>query len=137
MNQIRSFVAVSARILVATLFLMNGFGIVDQSFAIHEMIARGIPANLASALNMAGRVVEIFSGAGLLFGLYPQICAVALIAFLIPATLIAHPFWIEPSKLFQIQLVNFLKNLAIMGGLLFIASASSHWRTAKAERTQP
>ena len=134
MNQIRSFVAVSARILVAILFLMNGFGIVDQSFAIHEMIVRGIPANLVPGLNMAGRVVEIFSGAGLLFGLYPQICAVALIAFLIPATLIAHPFWLEPSKLFQLQLINFLKNLTIMGGLLFIASITSNSLTAKAER---
>jgi putative oxidoreductase len=135
MNKLRSFVTVPARILVALIFLINGFGIIDQSFAVHEMIVRGIPANLAPAFSMAGRLVEILAGAGLVFGLYPEICALALIAFMIPATLMAHSFWLESGKLFQLQLVNFLKNLAMIGGLLFIASVSSHSKTEKAKRT--
>jgi putative oxidoreductase len=134
MNQFRSFVTVLARILVALIFLINGFGIIDQSFAVREMIARGIPANLAPAFSMAGRLVEILAGAGLVFGLYPEICALALIAFMIPASLIAHSFWLESGQLFQLQLVNFLKNLAMIGGLLFIASVSSHSKTEKAKR---
>jgi hypothetical protein len=44
---------------------------------------------------------------------YRQICVVALILFLIPATR------------FQVQFVDFLKNLSMIGGLLFIASMSS------------
>jgi putative oxidoreductase len=135
MNQFRSFVTLLARVLVALIFLINGFGIIDQSFAVHEMIARGIPANLAPAFSMAGRLVEILAGAGLVFGLYPEICALALIAFMIPASLIAHSFWLESGQLFQIQLVNFLKNLAMIGGLLFIASVSSHFKTEKAKCT--
>ena len=99
------------------------------------MIVRGIPANLAPAFSMAGRLVEILAGAGLVFGLYPEICALALIAFMIPATLMAHSFWLESGKLFQLQLVNFLKNLAMIGGLLFIASVSSRSKTEKAKRT--
>jgi uncharacterized membrane protein YphA (DoxX/SURF4 family) len=50
---------------------------------------------------------------------------------MIPATLMAHSIWLESGKLFQ-QLVNFLKNLAMIGGLLFIASVSSHSKTEKA-----
>jgi uncharacterized membrane protein YphA (DoxX/SURF4 family) len=62
---------------------------------------------------MAGRLMEILAGAELVFGLYPEICALALTAFMIPASLIAHSFWLESGQVFQLQLVNFLKNLAM------------------------
>jgi putative oxidoreductase len=133
MNRFRTFATVSARILIALIFLLNGVGIINQSFAVHEMIARGLPTHLAAALSMAGRIVEIVAGAGLVFGLYPEICVLALIAFMIPATLVAHSFWLESGTQFQLQLVNFLKNVAIVGGLLFIASVSSITRTRNAD----
>ena len=78
--------------------------------------------------------MEILAGVGLVFGFYPEICALALIVFMIPATLVAHSFWLESGKLFQLELVNFLKNLAMIGGLLFIASLSSHSKTGRAKR---
>jgi hypothetical protein len=40
------------------------------------------------------------------------------------ATLLAHSFWTAPSQLFQVQLINFLKNLSMIGGLLFVATIS-------------
>jgi putative oxidoreductase len=101
------------------------------------MIARGIPANLAPAFSMTGRLVEILAPAGLVSGLYPEICALALIAFMIPASLIAHSFWLESGQVFQLQLVNFVKNLAMIGGLLFIASVSSHSKTEKRQAHRP
>jgi putative oxidoreductase len=128
MKRIRPFVAIVARVLIVAVFLINGFGIIDQSFAVHEMIAHGTPANLAPLFGMAGRAIEIFAGLGLALGLYRRTCAVALIAFLIPATLLAHSFWAAPSQLFQVQLINFLKNLSMVGGLLLIASKSSETR---------
>jgi len=124
MKQIRTIATVSARILIAAVFLVSGLGLVDQSISVHEMVARGIPVNLAPALSMVARIIEVIAGVGLALGLYPGICAGALIAFLIPATLIGHPFWIAPSQLFQVQLINFLKNFSMIGGLLFIASTS-------------
>jgi putative oxidoreductase len=125
MNTINGYLRGFARILLALIFLINGFGIIDPSVSIHDMVAGGIPAQLAPALSMGGRILEIVAGVGLALGLYPGICAAALIAFLIPATLIGHPFWIAPSQLFQVQLINFLKNLSTIGGLLLIASMRS------------
>ena len=125
MNRIRPSVAILARLLIVAIFLANGFGIVDQSFPVHEMIARGIPAHIALSLVVLGRAIQIVAGVGLALGRYPRISALALIVFLIPATLVAHSFWAAPSQLVQIQLVNFLKNLSMIGGLLFIASMSS------------
>jgi uncharacterized membrane protein YphA (DoxX/SURF4 family) len=43
--------------------------------------------------------------------------------FLLPATWVGHPFWLlTGTPTFTPQLINFFKNLAILGGLLFIAS---------------
>ena len=135
MNQIRSFVIIFARVLIAAVFLINGFGIVSQSVAIHEMILRGISPNLALQLSMSGRIIEIFAGLGLAFGFHRRICAVALIAFLVPATLIGHSFWIAPGQLFQVQLINFLKNLSIIGALLLIATTGSQLSRVEGTRS--
>jgi putative oxidoreductase len=135
MNQIRPFAILSARVLIAAIFLINGFGIADPSFAIHEMILRGIPPYVASLFDMAGRAIQIVAGIGLIAGFHQRICAVALIAFLIPATLIAHSFWMAPTHLFQIQLINFFKNLSMIGTLLLIASIDSPATGAAARRS--
>jgi putative oxidoreductase len=92
MNRIRPSIAIVARILIVAIFLANGLGIIDQPVPVREMIAREIPADLASLLVLVGRGIQIFAGLGLAFGVYRRICAAALIIFLIPATLIAHSF---------------------------------------------
>jgi putative oxidoreductase len=46
--------------------------------------------------------------------------ALALICFLIPASLIFHNFWAFTGAEQRMQMINFLKNLAIMGGLLLV-----------------
>jgi hypothetical protein len=51
---------------------------------------------------------------------------VALLAFLIPTTLVAHAFWqVAGTASFTVQLLNFLKNTAMAGGLLFIGGGIS------------
>jgi putative oxidoreductase len=75
---------------------------------------------------LAGRTIEIVGGFGLIFGIYPQIAAIALIAFLVPATLVGHGFWRAVGTPAYIpQFLNFLKNAAMAGGLLFIAATSN------------
>ena len=50
----------------------------------------------------------------------------ALLAFLIPTTLLAHAFWqVAGAATFTVQLLNFLKNTAMAGGLLFIGATQS------------
>jgi uncharacterized membrane protein YphA (DoxX/SURF4 family) len=46
----------------------------------------------------AGRAVQIFAGLALAVGQYRGICAILLIVFLIPATLVAHSFWLAPES---------------------------------------
>jgi uncharacterized membrane protein YphA (DoxX/SURF4 family) len=43
---------------------------------------------------------------------------------MIPVTLVFHRFWGVAGAEQQMQLINFLKNLSIMGGLWAVAAAS-------------
>ena len=113
-----------ARILVAMVFILNGFGIINQAIPAKEMMERGVPAAIVLFM-IAGRLLEIVAGFGLALGLFPRWCALALFAFLLPATFISHSFWLAAgTPQFQGQLINFSKNVAIWGGLIFIAGTS-------------
>ena len=116
----------AARVLVAIVFLASGFGIIPQGLAAKELAEHGAPVALVPMLMLAARTIEIVGGIGLMLGIYPQIAAVAVIAFLIPATLVGHDFWHAVGTPAYIpQLVNFLKNTAMLGGLLYIAATPS------------
>jgi putative oxidoreductase len=110
------------RALMSIVFLMSGFGkIVGFSTMVGYASAKGLPAPkvmiaLAAAAELAG-------GLSLLLGFLTRAGAFGLFLFLIPTTLVFHNFWVETDPMMhQMQMVNFLKNLAIMGGLLAIAA---------------
>src|SRR6266705_609822 len=110
-----------ARAALALIFLFNAFGVVDQTRAAHELAAHGAPAALVPALIVAGRALQLVAGIALVVGWHERIAALLLALFLIPATLTAHDFWASHGPEFQGQLGNFLKNLAMFGGLCFVA----------------
>lgn len=119
-------VVLAAKVLVAAIFLANAFGIIDQRRAVRELQAAGVPAQIAPLAIVLGRATQVV-GCGLLF--LPQteaLGAVVLAGFLIPATLVAHPFWKSPREERSPQLANFLKNVCMTGGLLVFASRGLH-----------
>jgi putative oxidoreductase len=126
MDSSQPYILVLARVLVAIVFLLNGFGIVSQARAAKELIEGGAPAGLVPYLMLSARTLQIVAGLGLAFGIYPRIAAVALLAFLVPATFVGHAFWkAAGTDSFAPQLINFGKNTCMAGGLLFIAATPS------------
>jgi putative oxidoreductase len=110
MSSIQRNALVAARVLVALVFFANGFGIIPQGLAAKELADHGTPAALVPLLMFAARTIEIVGGFGLLLGIYPRIAAIAEIAFLVPATLVAHEFWqAVGTQAFAPQLLQFLK----------------------------
>jgi putative oxidoreductase len=123
MNLIQRNALALARVLLSLVFFANGFGIIPQAVAAKELAEHGAPAALVPLLMFAARTIEIVGGFGLMLGIYPRIAAIAIIAFLIPATLVAHEFWSAvATPAFAPQLLQFLKNTAMTGGLLLIAT---------------
>ena len=114
-----------ARILVSIVFLLNALGIIDQTIPAKEMVERGVPVELVPLLMFAGRAIELLGSLALMFGVFPRLAAFALFAFLVPATFVSHSFWLSAgTPAFMGQLINFCKNVAIWGGLLFIAGTT-------------
>jgi putative oxidoreductase len=111
---------VAARILISIIFLLNGLNIIGQTLAEHEMAAHGVPVGFVPVLIMGARALQLIAGTALVLGIYPRVSAIALLLFLIPATLTAHAFWQVAGT---VQLINFFKNECMAGGLVFIAAA--------------
>ncbi|HET8660096.1 MAG TPA: DoxX family protein [Micromonosporaceae bacterium] len=85
--------------------------------------------------------VQLVGGLLLATGRLPRPAAGLLAGSLVPATLAGHPFWVEqdPGRR-QAQRLYFLKNLGLLGGLLFAAAdrqgrPSLGWRARHAVRT--
>src|SRR5258708_4071014 len=115
-----------ARVMISMVFLLNALGVIDQNIPAREMVERGAPSALVPVMMLAGRSVELVAGIALILGIFPRLAALALFAFLVPATLVSHSFWLSAgTPAFTGQLINFSKNLAILGGLLFVVSTQS------------
>ena len=101
-----------ARILISGLFLLNGmFKISDYDGTIGWMESFGLPGILiipAILLEMIGPILIIF-------GYQAKIAAGLLSLFCIATAVIFHNNFSD-----QMQLISFLKNIALAGGFLFI-----------------
>jgi putative oxidoreductase len=110
-----------ARFLVALIFLLSGIGkVFGFSDTAQMMAGAGFPAPsffLACAI-----ALEIVGGTFLLIGYKTRYAAVALSFFIIPATIIFHATGIADPVHGQEQMINTLKNLAILGALLKFAA---------------
>ena len=108
------FINLLGRVLFALMFLMPALNkIANFSQVSLVMEAKGMPM---TTILLTGAIVFLLFGAfSIATGYRTKIGAIALIIFLIPATLIFHTDFSD-----QNQMTHFLKNLALIGGLLFI-----------------
>ena len=126
MSSSQRYVLAFSRVLVAIIFLMSGLGIISQALAAKVLTEHGVPASLVPFLMLSARTLEVVGAFGLALGIYPRLAALALVVFLVPTTLVAHAFWqVAGTAPYTPQLLNFLKNTAMMGGLLFIGATRS------------
>jgi len=106
----------AGRILLSTIFLMSGLGKLTNFTGTQQYMANyGMP--MTKFFLICAIILEIGGGLSILLGYRAKWGALALVIFLIPATLIFHTRFSD-----QIQMIMFMKNLAIMGGLVLIAT---------------
>lgn len=109
-------------VLLSLIFIANALAAIDQRTAVRELAATGVPERLAQTAVLGGRAFQLVAVPALFFTSTRPIAAVGLAAFLIPATLTAHAFWSSPAEKRDMQLAGFLKNTAIIGGLILAAA---------------
>ena len=112
----KAYVSLVGRVLIGLIFVLSGINkIADPQGTQQYMAAMGITT--ATTVLYAGAVfLEVAGGLSLLLGVWAKWGATALIVFMIPTTLIFHTSFGD-----QNQTIHFLKNLAMMGGLLYVA----------------
>ncbi|MBS1120061.1 MAG: DoxX family protein [Deltaproteobacteria bacterium] len=115
-HAVRAGVALVGRILISVIFLASGFSkLIDHGATASYMTSAGIPS--ASLLAIVAGLGEMLGGLAVLLGRFTRLSALGLFLFLIPTTLLFHGFWNLEGAEQKIQMINFMKNLAIMGGL--------------------
>jgi len=131
------------RILAGCYFLMGAFEHFTHS---HEMAGyaamHGVPTPTLAVL-VAG-VLLLIGGLSLLLGVFPRIGVAALVLFLVPVTLIMHAFWADRDPMLRMNdIVNFTKNLGLLGSILMFLAIPRPWpyslerRLRLPVRTQP
>jgi len=106
------------RIAMAVLFLWSGYGkIVDVPHTVANMAAHHMP--MANVLVWGAIAVEVLGGLMLLVGFKARWAALVLAVYTMAAALIFHNFWAAPADQAMNQMINFMKNVAITGGLLY------------------
>lgn len=116
----QSGVLLFGRLLLALLFLLSAVrGIMHYPVTVDYFARLGVPAPAAMVWMVV--LVELFGGALLAAGWQTRRAAWLLAAFVGAATFIGHRFWEFEGAQHVNQLNHFLKNLALIGGLLYVA----------------
>ncbi|WP_335998755.1 DoxX family protein [Halorientalis halophila] len=103
---------------------LNHFTNADEMSGYAEF--KGIPAP-GLAVPFTGGML-LFGGLALVLGAYPVLGAGALVLFLLVTTPTMHDFWAAAEEDQQDEMINFLKNVALLGGaLVFLALGSANW----------
>ncbi|HEX2582775.1 MAG TPA: DoxX family protein [Chlamydiales bacterium] len=144
MTSMRSSAIVLARFLLSAVFLASGvnklfhwretetqlMGVLSdwQSYLSFSETAQSFFTSVilfTPVLLIIATALELFGGLLVLLGIKEKTGAALLLIMLVPATLLYHQFWFVESAAKELQQVMFLKNLAIMGGLIMVLLQSA------------
>lgn len=122
-----------ARLGVGANFLISGAGKLAAWSATAAFAgSKGVPTLLLAVATG----LEILGAISVLTGWKARWGAAALVAFLVPVTLVFHNFWAYQGAEAQLQTIQFLKNVSIGGGLLAIFAAGPGALSVDARRSR-
>jgi putative oxidoreductase len=119
MDTLNRFGPLAGRILIAAIFILSGFGkITGFDGTVGYIASKGLPLPQLAALGAI--VVELGGGILLVAGWKARWAAAAMFVFTAIAALIFHNFWAAPADMAQNQMIHFMKNVSMLGGLLYV-----------------
>ena len=113
--------ALVGRALLAALFIWSGAGKIPGFASTAGYIAsKGLP--MPEVLAALSIFVELGGGLALLVGFKARWAALALGIFTLLASVLFHAYWAAPAEQAYVQQLMFMKNLAVAGGMFFVAA---------------
>jgi len=118
-NTLHRYGPLAGRILIAFIFVFSGIGkLTGFEGTVGYIASKGLPLPQLAAI--AAIVVELGGGLLLIAGWKARWAAAAMLVFTGVAALFFHNFWAASPDQAQNQLIHFMKNISMMGGLLFV-----------------
>ena len=119
----RGALVLLGRFLFAVLFLMAGSNHFSKQ-TIGYAASQGVP--LASLAVPLSGIIALAGGLSILLGYRAKLGAWLIVLFLVPVTLMMHKFWaVTDPMMAQIQMVMFMKNVALLGSAVLISQFGS------------
>jgi len=113
-------VLLAGRILFVVVFLLSGVSHFAQREALTQY-AKAYKAPAPALLVPLTGAVLVAGSLSVVLGIWADLGALLIVAFLIPTSFFMHAFWKEPDpQQKQNQMAHFMKNLALAGGALVI-----------------
>ncbi|BFM10593.1 DoxX family protein [Simiduia litorea] len=127
MDQFTRYFSPLGRALLALIFVMSGVGKISAYAGTQGyMEAFGVPGMLLPLVIL----VEVGAGLALMLGWQTRLMAFALAGFSVVSGLLFHANFAD-----QMQMIMFMKNLSIAGGLLFVvAQGAGHYALDNRQR---
>lgn len=121
---VQGFVTLLARLMLVAIFMLSALGNKIPQFTetVEYMASEGVPQ---PRLALFGAIaLLLLGGLSVIPGAWTRIGASFLLVFLVAATFFFHDFWtygaLGQASQQQVQLIHFMKNVAIGGGLLML-----------------
>ena len=124
-----------ARPMLASVFIVQGYDalrhpekVVKRAEAVVGPLKERVPilpAETEDTVRLNG-AVQVVAGSMLALGWWPRLSALTLAGSLVPTTLAGHRYWEHEDQQTRTQhRIHFLKNVAMLGGLLIAAADTS------------
>lgn len=115
------------RILYGGFFIVMGMNHFTKVSGMTAYAAsKGVPF-AGPAVVVTGLMI-VLGGLGIITGMYVQLAVFLIVLFLFVVTLVMHNFWaISDEQEKMLQMVHFLKNLALLGAGLMALSIPTPW----------
>ncbi len=119
MQVIERFGPLVGRILIALIFVESGFGkLTGFDGTVGYIASHGLPLPQLAAI--AAIVVELGGGLMIIAGWKARWAAAAMFVFIAIASFLFHAYWAAPAEQMHNQMIHFMKNISILGGLLYV-----------------
>jgi putative oxidoreductase len=135
MNSSNNVVSLAGRILLSAIFIFAGIGKIS-AFSGTVGYAASVHMPMPSVAIAVALVVELLGGLAILVGFQTRIAAWIVFLYLIPASFFFHNFWAMEGAARMNNQIHFLKNVAIMGGLLILAASGAGGMSVDASRAR-
>jgi putative oxidoreductase len=111
-----AYLTLVGRVLLGLLFLVSGIHKISDPHGTQQYMMMMGMTWMTTLFYIGAVAVEVVGSLSLLLGYRARAVGWLLFLFMIPTTLIFHTNFGDPN-----QMIHFLKNVSIMGGLLYVA----------------